>query len=132
MAEATGAQTAPAGPAPGGEAPAEPGMGAFMPLLILWLAVIYFFFMRPQKRKEKERKAMIEAVRKGDKVVTIGGIHGVVVKVTDDVVTLRVDDKTGGTMKFSRAAINTINDGKAKDDASADGEETLPAPAEGQ
>ena len=65
-------------------------------------AVMYFFIIRPQATREKTRKAMIEALAKGDKVVTIGGLHGTVAKMDDATVTLDV----GGTkMQFDKNAV---------------------------
>ncbi len=83
------------------------GVGMW-PIIVLWIAVIYFFFMRPQKKKEQERKELLNKVEKGDKVITVGGIHGQVMKINDDVITLKVDDKTGATIKMTRAAVSSI------------------------
>ncbi len=55
------------------------------------VAVFYIFFIRPQQKKQKDTKKFIEAIKKGDQVVTLGGIHGKIVSVEDDTVTLDVD-----------------------------------------
>ncbi len=55
------------------------------------IAIFYLFFIRPQQKKQKDSKRFIEAVKKGDKVVTLGGIHGKVVSVEDSTITLDVD-----------------------------------------
>ena len=55
------------------------------------VAVFYLFFIRPQQRKQKDSKKFIEAISKGDQVVTMGGIHGKVVAVDENTVTLDVD-----------------------------------------
>jgi len=55
------------------------------------VAVFYFFFIRPQQRKQKDTKKFIEAIKKGDQIVTLGGIHGKIVAVDDDTVTLDID-----------------------------------------
>lgn len=55
------------------------------------VAVFYLFFIRPQQKKQKETKKFIEAINKGDKVVTMGGIHGKVAAVDESTVTLDVD-----------------------------------------
>lgn len=55
------------------------------------IAIFYFFFIRPQQKKQKEQKKFIEAIKKGDQVVTMGGIHGKVVSVDGDTLTLDVD-----------------------------------------
>ena len=61
----------------------------FLPLILIFI-VFYFFIIRPQKKKEDQRKQMIEAVKKGDKIVTIGGVHGTVMQV-DSNTKLRVE-----------------------------------------
>ncbi|MEQ8555962.1 MAG: preprotein translocase subunit YajC [Cyclobacteriaceae bacterium] len=55
------------------------------------IAIFYFFFIRPQQKKQKDQKKFIEAIKKGDQVVTMGGIHGKVVSVDGDTLTLDVD-----------------------------------------
>lgn len=55
------------------------------------VAIFYLFFIRPQQKKQKETKKFIEAVQKGDRVVTVGGIHGKVVATDENTVTLDVD-----------------------------------------
>jgi len=62
----------------------------FLPLLLIF-AVFYLFIIRPQQKREKKRKAMIQAVQRGDKVVTAGGIHGKVHQVDESSVLLDVD-----------------------------------------
>ena len=59
------------------------GLEAMFPLILIFV-VFYFLLIRPQQKKAKEHKAMLEAVRRGDKVVTGGGIIGTVTKVSDD------------------------------------------------
>lgn len=55
------------------------------------VAIFYFFFIRPQQKKQKDQKKFIEAIKKGDQVVTLGGIHGKIVSVEDTTITLDVD-----------------------------------------
>lgn len=57
--------------------------GSFIPL-VLMIAIMYFLLIRPQQRKAKEHKAMVEALRRGDQIITSGGILGKVVRVMDD------------------------------------------------
>ena len=59
---------------------------------VLIILIFYFLIIRPQKKRDKEAKAMIDAMKKGDKVVTIGGIHGTVVMVKDKTVIVKFDD----------------------------------------
>lgn len=55
------------------------------------IAIFYFFFIRPQQKKQKDQKKFMEAIKKGDQVVTLGGIHGKIVAIDDTTVTLDVD-----------------------------------------
>ncbi len=71
----------------------------------LIFVVFYLFMIRPQKKKEKEAKALRESVKKGDRVVTIGGVHGVVVKVYEQTVLLQIHD---AKIEFSKGAISTV------------------------
>jgi preprotein translocase subunit YajC len=92
----------------GGAAGTTGGMGQWgilivMPLIIL---VFYFLVMRPQNKKQKEAKKMLESLRKGDRVVTIGGLRGTVVSVKEDVVVLKVDDNT--KLEYSKNAVSTV------------------------
>lgn len=68
------------------------GLGAMLPLVLIFV-VFYFLLIRPQQKKAKEHKAMLDAVRRGDKVVTGGGIIGTVTKVKDDnEITVEISD----------------------------------------
>lgn len=72
------------------------------PMLIAIFAVFYFFIIRPQKKKQKDTQTMLQAVQKGSKVVTIGGICGTVLNIKkkgdklsdDDIIVLKVSDNT--------------------------------------
>ena len=59
------------------------GIGQFIPLILIFV-IFYFFLIRPQQKKVKEHKAMVESLRKGDKVVTSGGITGTISRVIDN------------------------------------------------
>ncbi len=72
----------------------------------LIFVIFYFFIIRPQNKKQKETKKMIDALKKGDKVVTIGGIHGVVSSTKEQSVVVKVDDNA--KIEFSRSAIATV------------------------
>ncbi len=60
--------------------------------LVLMFGVMYFMLIRPQKKQQKDVSQMQSRLKKNDEVVTIGGLHGTVVNVKDEAVTLRVDD----------------------------------------
>jgi preprotein translocase subunit YajC len=75
--------------------------------LFLILVVFYFFFIRPQTKKNKELKKFREELKKGDKVVTIGGIHGKVTEIKDSTVILEVGNQI--KMTFEKSAIAMDN-----------------------
>ena len=68
------------------------------------IAIFYLFFIRPQQKKQKEQKKFVEAVKKGDKVITMGGIHGKIVSIDGNEVTLDVD--RGTKIKFDKNSIS--------------------------
>lgn len=68
------------------------------------IVVFYLFFIRPQQKKQKDQKKFIEAVKKGATVVTIGGIHGKVVSINENTVTLEVDK--GAKLKVEKTSIS--------------------------
>ena len=72
---------------------ADQGGGMMSILMIVALSAIFYFFMiRPQSKKQKEIKKFREAMQKGDKVTTAGGIHGKIKEIKDDVIVLQIDD----------------------------------------
>ena len=67
---------------------------SFIPI-ILMIVIFYFLLIRPSQKKEKERKKMIDAIQKGDKVLTIGGMYGTVVNIKDgNTIVLKIGDST--------------------------------------
>lgn len=72
----------------------------------LMIVIFYFFLIRPQKKQEKETKRMIDALKKGDKIVTIGGIYGTVFSVKDSTVVVKVDDST--KIEFTKTAVSRV------------------------
>ena len=61
----------------------DPGIGQFIPLILIFV-IFYFFLIRPQQKKVKEHKLMVESLKRGDKVVTSGGIVGTVERIIDN------------------------------------------------
>jgi preprotein translocase subunit YajC len=111
----TGTQ-APGSPNKPGEEGRPEGAGMQIIFMIgIFLVIIYFFMWRPQKKQKEERKQLMSSLKKNDKVVTIGGIHGIVhqVRADENKVVVRIDDKTN--MTFSISAIHEINPKKAED-----------------
>jgi preprotein translocase subunit YajC len=72
----------------------------------LVFVIFYFLIIRPQNKKQKEARKMIEAVKKGDKVITAGGVHATVYTVKEKTVILKVDENT--KMEFSKSAIASV------------------------
>jgi preprotein translocase subunit YajC len=84
---------------------ASQGSGWSSLILFGGIAIVFYFFMiRPQQKKQKQQKQFIEELKKGDMVVTIGGIHGKVVAIEDNIVTLDVDK--GSKIKFEKSSIS--------------------------
>ncbi len=79
--------------------------------ILLIVVVFYFLIIRPQNKKQKETQKMLDSLKKGDSVITIGGIHGVIDYVGDKDVVVKVDDAC--KLKFSRAAIASVERGEA-------------------
>ena len=78
------------------------GFASFLPLILIFV-IFYFLLIRPQQKKVKEHQAFIAALKKGDTVVTNGGIYGEITGLTDTVATLEIAD--GVKIKLSRAHI---------------------------
>lgn len=70
------------------------------------ILIFYFLIIRPQKKRDKEAKNMLAAIKKGDKIVTIGGIRGTVAVVKESTVIVKVDDNT--RIEFSKNAISSV------------------------
>lgn len=82
------------------------GSGAIMQIVMMVgiIAVFYFFMIRPQQKKAKDQRSMIENLKEGDSVVTIGGLHGKVHSVEEATVTLTLDK--GVKLTFEKSAIS--------------------------
>ena len=87
-----------------------PGMSAFIIQIGLFIAIFYFLLIRPQAKRQKEQKAMIEALNKGDEVVTTGGLVGRITDISDQYLTLQVATVGGQPVAVSvqRSAVATL------------------------
>jgi preprotein translocase subunit YajC len=94
------AQTAPAAAAAGGDM--QSSLMSMLPLVLMFV-VLYFVMIRPQMRKQKEHRTMIEALAKGDEIVTAGGLLGKVTKMGDSYLSLEVAN--GVEMQVQRSAV---------------------------
>ena len=80
-------------------------IGGLLPFVLI-AVIFYFFLVRPQNKKQKETEKMLNALKKGDKVITIGGIHGTVSSVKEKTVIVKVDDDC--KLEFNRTAISSV------------------------
>lgn len=85
------------------------GLGMFLPLILIFL-VFYFFIIRPQQKREKQRKAMIAAVAKADRVITAGGIHGIVTQVEET--SVLVDVSGGIKLRVEKNSLASVENKK--------------------
>jgi len=93
--------------APGGDAAAQGGGGyQGIIMMVVIFAIFYFIMIRPQQKKMKEHKAMLEAIKKGDEIVTAGGIYGTVEGVTNDTLTVKIAE--GVKVKMTRGSVGDI------------------------
>ncbi|MFC2329712.1 MAG: preprotein translocase subunit YajC [Treponema sp.] len=96
-----------------GSAPSASGPMGILTSVVPFIAIIaifYFFLIRPQNKKQKETEKMLSALKKGDKVVTIGGIHGVISSVKEKTVIVKIDDNC--KVEFNRSAISGVESDK--------------------
>ncbi|MDR2481267.1 MAG: preprotein translocase subunit YajC [Spirochaetaceae bacterium] len=125
VAQPTGAE--------GGQPGAMGSLLQFLPFVLI-IAIFYFLIIRPQNKKQKETQKMLAALKKGDKIETIGGIHGTISQVKEKTVIVKVDDTT--KIEFNRTAVATITDvstdvstetESAKEDAVQDNKKSIGA-----
>lgn len=112
--------SAPASPAPGG----SDGWSTMLIYGVGMIAIFYFMLIRPQKRETERREKMLSALKKHDVVVTHSGLIGQIAEISDDIVTLKVDDNHNVRIRFRRAAIAGPLESSAEKDASAKRETT--------
>jgi preprotein translocase subunit YajC len=96
-------------------APSQPGQGqqggpgsllsGFLPLIIIF-AIFYFLLIRPQQKKAKQHREMLSAIKKGDKIITSGGIYGVVESVGENTLVVKIAENV--KVKFGKGYIATI------------------------
>ena len=78
------------------------GLMSFLPLVLI-IIVFYFFFIRPQMKKSKEQRKFREELKKGDKIITLGGVHGKVLNIDDTTVVIETEGQ--GRLKIEKTAI---------------------------
>lgn len=80
-------------------------LGSLLPIILL-IVIFYFLLIRPQQKQQKKRQELLSSLQKGDRVVTIGGIYGVIKDIKEDVLTLRIADNVN--IKFARGGIDRV------------------------
>ena len=101
------------GGAPGGGE--QQGIGglvtSFLPLILIFV-IFYFLLIRPQSKKAKDHKQMLDNLKKGDKVMTTGGVYGVIEEIDANAVTLKVGIKDDVKIKVNRSYIAGLRNGE--------------------
>jgi preprotein translocase subunit YajC len=99
-----------------GSKPASPsaGLGSLLPMMLVMFAVIYFLMIRPEQKKQKQRQAMLQAIKKGDRVITTAGILGTVGTVKENTVMVKIAENT--VVEFTKSAVTSVinKDGSEK------------------
>jgi len=94
------------GPAPEGGAQGGGSVFASILPLVLIFVVFYFLLIRPQQKKAKEHRAMLGALKKGDKVITSGGVYGIIENVGTNTITIKIAENT--KVKFGKSYIAAV------------------------
>jgi len=80
-------------------------LAGFLPIIVVFV-IFYFLLIRPQQIQQKKRREMLASLKKGDRVISIGGIYGMIKEIKDDIVVLRIADNVN--IKIARAGIDRI------------------------
>ncbi len=80
-------------------------LSSIVPFLLI-IVIFYFLILRPQQKRQKERAKLLESIKKGDKVITAGGLHGTVEAIEEKTLLIKVSDSV--KLKMERTAITTI------------------------
>jgi preprotein translocase subunit YajC len=110
LAETTGEVTATPTTAAGGE------FISMIIMLVVMFGIMYFMMIRPQKKKEKAVKNMLDALKRGDRICTIGGLYGTVTAVKDDTVTIKLGSEQN-TVVIAKWAVRSVEDAPLENDA---------------
>ena len=87
----------------------------FVPLILIFV-IFYFMLIRPQRKKDKEAKKMLESLKVGDRICTIGGIYGTIVRIKDEVLTIEVGEQKT-QMMIARWAVRNVEQLSVTNDA---------------
>jgi len=100
------------GPTQGGAQGPQALLTSFLPLIIIF-AIFYFLLIRPQQKKAKQHREMLESLKKGDKIVTSGGIYGLIEAVGEKTLTLKIAENV--KIKIGKAYIATLRSSSEED-----------------
>lgn len=89
--------------------PGQPGMGSFWIMMLLMIVVMYFFMWRPESKRRKEMAKFRENLKKGDKIITAGGIYGVVKEVKDGDATILIEVDGNITLRVDKNMVVADN-----------------------
>ena len=81
------------------------GFGAFVPIILMFV-IFYFLLIRPQQKKTKEHREMINNLKKGDRIITSGGLHARITAVDDTALTVEISDKV--RVKLNRGSVSAL------------------------
>ena len=100
---------------PAGGAPPSSPLGGMLPMLVIFFAIMYFLLIRPNQKRERERKNMLSSLSKGDEVVTNGGICGTILGLNEKTVVLKISDDPVTKVEFLRGAITQVAQSDTED-----------------
>jgi len=89
----------------GGKGQEGGGFGMFVPLILMFV-IFYFLLIRPQQKKTKEHREMINRLRKGDRIITSGGVHGRITGMSETTLTVEISDKV--RIKVNRGSVSAL------------------------
>jgi preprotein translocase subunit YajC len=104
----------------GGQAGGSNPIAQLLPFVLMFV-VLYFLILRPQIKKQKTQQKMVDELAKGDKIVTSGGLHGVITSLKDDIIVVKIAENV--RVEMSRAAVSRVRDDdgdKSSGDKTAD------------
>ena len=90
--------------AAGGEEAGSSSIWSMLILVVVFFAMMYFLSIRPQRKRQKEHRRMMDEMQRGDKVITAGGIYGLVERVDADAIVIKVE--SGGTLRVAKGSVS--------------------------
>ena len=84
----------------------QSSMMSFLPMMLVMIVVVYFFMIKPEQKKAKDKQSLMDALKKGEKILTIGGMYGTVHAVHKNTISIRIADNT--VVDFAKSAIAEV------------------------